>query len=215
MKRRQVQNQKQQLKIALSYEAELEKAIGDCKTVLDVGCGSASPIRGFSGKFYCMGVDAFIPSIKTSMDQQIHDDYCQADALRIDERFKPGSFDCVLALDLIEHLTKSDALRLISKMETIASKKVIIFTPNGFFSQEEYDGNPLQLHRSGWTPDEMKKMGYKVIGINGWKPIRGENAAVKLWPKKPWKWIATRTQLFVRDRPEMAFQILCVKEMVG
>ena len=211
-KKHQMQSRTQRFKTALAYETELERAIGDCKTILDVGCGSASPIRNFSGKFYSVGVDAFAPSVKTSMEKQIHNDYCQLDVLSIDHRFTPGSFDCVLALDLIEHFNKSDGVRLIGKMEKIASKKVIIFTPNGFLSQNEYDDNPLQVHLSGWTVGEMRKMGYRVIGINGWKPLRGENAAVRLWPKKPWKWITTRTQLFVRNHPEMAFQILCVKE---
>jgi cyclopropane fatty-acyl-phospholipid synthase-like methyltransferase len=40
------------------FLSELEKAIGtECKTLLDVGCGSASPIRFFAKRFYSVGVD--------------------------------------------------------------------------------------------------------------------------------------------------------------
>lgn len=195
-----------------AYHTELEKAIGSCRSLLDIGCGSASPIRNFPGRFHSVGIDAFGQSIKKSMEQKIHSEYCEMDALDIDKRFKPGSFDCVLALDMLEHLTKPDGLKLINMMERTASAKVIIFTPNGFFDQGEYDDNPWQLHKSGWTAGEMRRMGYKVIGINGWKPLRGEQAKVKFRPKKLWKWIAGMTQVFVKNHPEKAFQILCVKE---
>jgi hypothetical protein len=60
-------------------------------------------------------------------------------------------------------------------MENVAKKKIIIFTPNGFLRQDEYDGDKLQIHKSGWTVDEFKKLGYEVKGINGWKPLRKKN----------------------------------------
>ncbi|MCM8802024.1 MAG: SAM-dependent methyltransferase, partial [Candidatus Omnitrophica bacterium] len=107
-------------------------------------------------------------------------------------------------------------LELIEKMEKIAKKKVIIFTPNGFLPQKEYENNPWEVHRSGWTAEEMKKMGYKVIGISGWKSLwkflRGERAEIKLKPKWFWYLILDITQFFTKNHPEKAFQILCIKE---
>ena len=50
-------------KIFPDYPVELERAVWDCKTLLDVGCGSNSPIKSFSGKLYSVGVDAFKPSV--------------------------------------------------------------------------------------------------------------------------------------------------------
>ena len=58
----------------------------------------------------------------------------------------------------------------------------------------------------------MKSMGYHVIGINGWKPLRKEYAAVRFQPKYFWLLVSHLTQIFVRNRPEHAFQILCIKE---
>jgi len=194
-----------------NYSIELENAINGSKTLLDVGCGSNSPIAPFSHKFHAIGVDAFLPSIEKSRQTNIHSEYHQIDVLDIDKSFDDKSIDCVLASDLIEHLTKEDGYKLIEKMEKIASKRIIIFTPNGFLEQGVYDNNPWQLHLSGWTVKEMQKMGYHVIGIGGWKPLRGEYAGIRYKPKFFWTMISDLSRFFVRNKPEYAFQILCIK----
>ena len=207
-------------KIFPEYRVELEKAVGNCKTLLDVGCGPDSPIKPFSGKLYSVGVDAFRPSIEKSKKEGIHNKYYMTDVLKIGKLFKAGSFDCVLASDLIEHLTKEDGCKLLDIMEKIARRKVIVFTPNGFMPQGEFGGNPWQIHKSGWYVDEMRGRDYKVIGINGLKPLRwggqeekfGEHFTdIKFWPKYFWLVVSDMTQLFVRNHPKYAFQILCVK----
>lgn len=195
----------------IGYEAELKKAVGNCKTLLDVGCGSDSPIKYFSGGIYSVGVDAHKPAVEDSKVKGIHNKYYAMDAMKIG-RFGKGSFDCVIASDLIEHLDKKDGLKLLEMMERVARKKVIIFTPNGFLPQPA-SGNKWQKHKSGWTIDEMKSMGYRVTGINGWKPLRKEYAAMRFWPKYFWLLVSHLTQIFTRNRPESAFQILCVKEL--
>jgi ubiquinone/menaquinone biosynthesis C-methylase UbiE len=194
-----------------NYSRELELAIKNCESVLDVGCGKDSPIQFFSKKIYSVGVDIFNPSLDKSKKSKIHNKYVKMDVLNIGKRFEDKSFDCVLASDLIEHLEKKDGLKLIKQMEKIAKKKVIIFTPNGFLKQGEYDKNPWQVHKSGWSAKEMKKMGYKIIGIRGWKKLRGEYASIKYKPELFWKIISEITQIYTKRFPEHAFQILCVK----
>ncbi len=198
-------------KIFSDYPKELGAAVGTCSSLLNVGCGDASPIASFSHKLYSMGIDAHEPSIEKSRLSRIHNDYVTMDVLDIVKNFEPHSFDCVLASDVIEHLSKEDGNRLIDMMEKIARHKVIIFTPNGFLPQGEYDDNPWQVHKSGWTIDEMEQRGYTVIGIGGWKPLRGEGAAFKFWPKYFWWVISDISQLFLRNKPRRAFQLLCVK----
>ena len=199
------------IKIFPNYRKELKKAVGVVESLLDVGCGCDSPIESFSQNLYCVGVDTFLPSIVKSKKRHIHDKYYQMDVLGISSQFKPNSFDVVLASDVIEHLEKEDGNKLISKMEKIAKKKVIIFTPNGFLKQGEFDNNPWQVHKSGWNIAEMESKGYKVIGINGWKPLRGEYGYPTLKPKFIGAFISDISQVFVRNRPEKAFAILCIK----
>ncbi len=189
----------------------IEKEVKGCRNLLDVGCGSNSPVHTFSNKLYCIGVDAFAPSIEKSQKKGIHREYYQINILDIDKKFQQKSFDCTIALDVIEHLMKEDGYLLLDKMESIALKKVIIFTPNGFIEQGDRFKNPWQVHLSGWTKDDFSKRGYKVIGINGLKSLRGQYAKLKYWPPFLWGFISDITELFVKQNPEKAFQLLAIK----
>ena len=169
-------------------EKELEKEItGSCQTLLDVGCGSSSPIRHFSKNLsHTVGVDGHAASIERSREAGIHREYHRMNILEIGGRFKEKSFDAVLLLDVVEHLPKVEGLKLIEMAERIARKKIIIFTPNGFLRQGERDENPYQVHLSGWEVDEMEALGYRVRGMNGWKPLRTQEAKIAWRPAFFW-----------------------------
>ena len=198
-------------KVFPSYNQILEKHICSCSSILDVGCGSSSPIRFISKKMYKIGVDSFLPSIEKSKKQKIHDKYFNIDVLEIGDKFKENSFDCVIALDLIEHLTKTEGLKLIKMMERIAKKQVIIFTPNGFLEQGIHDNNDYQIHKSGWDVEEMKKKNYKVVGVNGWKYLKGERCNIRFRPKLFWNIFSDLTQIITKYFSKYAFHILCIK----
>lgn len=199
------------------YPRLLEQEIADdCQTLLDIGCGANSPLQKFSKKLrWSVGVDSFSPSLEKSQANKIHDEYRLMDVLSVGGEFAPNSFDAVAALDLIEHLTKNDGYRLLEMMEKIAVKKVVVFTPNGFLPQGEYGNNPNQVHVSGWTAPEMRQLGFRVIGVNGWRPLRGEYSLIKRRPRWFWTPISWLSQLMAAKRPERAFQLLCVKEIMA
>lgn len=186
--------------------------LGSCATVLDVGCGRASLIKRFSSKLeYSLGIDLYEPYLEESRAAGIHDHYERMNVLAIGGRFTEGSFDCVIACDLVEHLSKDDANRLIKMMERIARKKTIIYTPNGFVEQDEYDGNELQVHRSGWNVAELEDLGYEITGVGGWKSLRGERALIVRHPRPFWAGISLLSAPYVRRHPDRAFQLFCVK----
>lgn len=193
------------------YDVIIEGEVKDCKTLLDVGCGANSPVQTFNRNIHCTGVDAFAPSIERSKKKGIHNAYVQADVLQIDTLFGPKCFDIVVALDLVEHLEKQDGLKLLDKMERIAAKKVVIYTPNGFLPQGNRESNPWQVHLSGWTPEEFRSRGYTVYGVNGIKSMRGEFAKPKWHPWFFWAFISDLTEPFVKHSPEKAFQLLAIK----
>lgn len=196
-----------------TYTRELQDAIGDARSLLDIGCGIDSPLARLARKpARTVGVDGFRPSIEESRLKQIHNDYVCCDLLEVGAKFPAESFECVMALDVIEHLPKEKGLELMRQMETISSRRIIIFTPNGFLPQAEHSSNPLQVHLSGWTAQEMRQLGFRVIGINGWKILLGEMALPKLQPHGVWALISRLSQLLVRNYPDHAFQLLCVKD---
>lgn len=191
----------------------------DMQSVLDVGCGSNSPLAnlpaGRQGKkhFYSVGVDIHKASIATSRKNKIHDEYKVGDVFLIDKLFKGKKFDAVVALDLIEHLPKQKGRELLKKMTKLATKKVILLTPNGFISQTPHDDNTFQMHLSGWSIGDFKKLGFRVYGMRGLKWLRGEYATIKWKPWFFWAAISTLSELLVFFVPQLANQLFVVKDL--
>ncbi len=200
-----------------SYVEELKRETKGCKSILDVGCGVDSPVQYLPRDIYHVGVDIYAPAIEASKQRGIHNEYHEISVDKIEEQFGENSFDCALASDVIEHVTKEQGLVMMEKMERVAKHKIIIFTPRGFIPQDEHDGNPWQVHRSGWEVAEMQKYGYQVIGVSGMKWVWNIKF---LWRKRDDANIFVRiirkilvdfTQLYARNHPEYAYQIMCVK----
>jgi hypothetical protein len=79
------------------------------------------------------------------------------------QKFPRKSVDAIFMLDVIEHLEKEYAKKVIALFEEIAINDIIIFTPYGFVEQLHpdgkdawgLDGGKWQEHHSGWTPDDF------------------------------------------------------------
>lgn len=161
---------------------------------------------------YAVGVDIYKPSADKAKEAGVYDDVYIMDAMDIGIRFPEKSFDCVMAMDFIEHLGKDDGLKLLSVMERIAKKKIILYTPNGFLEQGPEYGNPWQRHLSGWSSSEMRGLGYRVSGWGGLKSIRPKFVITRQ-PVWLWKLIQSISQLYTLRHASFAFQILCVRDL--
>lgn len=149
----------------------IPKELSDCESVLDLGCGPSSPVKFCNNVTCSVGVDLFGAYIEESQSRGIHNRHIEADIREIE--FEQNSFDAVIALEVLEHLTKEDGRKLLKKMEKCAKKKIIITTTNGYAKQEAIDGNEWQIHRSGWHLQELKELGFqKIYGIRGWIKLR-------------------------------------------
>lgn len=184
------------------------------KTLLDLGCGRNSPVKFFSNELkYSLGVDSHQASIEESRKHKIHTEYIESDILEACRNIADNSFDCALALDLIEHLEKKDGEKLLKEMERIAKKRIIIYTPNGFLRQTALENNDAQKHISGWNAKEMKNLGFNIYGMSGLKILRKELGEIKYKPHFVWQFISSLTQILAYYFPVLAFQVLCVKNL--
>lgn len=139
------------------------------RSILDLGCGQGKPMAMIKLRRkieLAVGVDLYRPYIKIAKEQKIHDRYIVKDIRKVNH--PPKSFDVVLANQVIEHLSKKDALSLIKKMEKIAKKQVIISTPIGEIDHPDARENKYQEHKSHFLPEELEKMGYKTLRY-GWR----------------------------------------------
>src|SRR6266699_3245894 len=187
---------------------ELRSTLRGSQTVLDVGCGNGSPLR-FLPKGHLVGLEGYAPAVEEARRARTHDEYFAGDVKRLGEVFPNRRFDACVALDVIEHLQKDDGWRMLADMERLATRRVIIFTPNGFMPQRSQHGD-LQEHFSGWTAEDMRQRGYRVLGMLGAKPLRGEYHQIRYRPRIFWSVVSTLSHYcYTRARPESAAAIFC------
>jgi len=124
-----------------------------------------------------------------------------------------NSFDVVIALDLIEHLSKSDGYLLLYEMDRISSSLQIVLTPNGFVWQPPSENNLYNAHISGWTIDDFFPFGYsKILGIVGHKYFIGPYSQLKrINPSRLHREIVAVSAILVKWFPRYASSILYVK----
>ena len=160
-------------------------------------------------------MDAFPEAIEASRKRGSHDELIELNVRRLGERFSPRTFDAVVAVDLLEHLERSEGLELLTEMERIARQRTVVFTPNGYVEQGARGANPFQVHRSGWSASDLGSLGYRVTGVHGLRLLRGEEASIRFRPERAWSLAADLTQPVVRRLPRLAFHLLAVKEVGG
>jgi SAM-dependent methyltransferase len=138
-------------------------------SVLDVACGLSLKSKFVQGARTRVGFDLHRPYLEAAREQNPLVNWIpvQGDVTKISECFLPGSFDLVLALDIIEHVEKDQALKLLADLEEIARVAVVLETPRGFLPQDMdilgFGQDHLQTHRCGFEKEELEELGYQVF----------------------------------------------------
>lgn len=137
------------------------------RCILDVGCGLGLPmrcLRQLGLRSEVIGVDVCVRYLQRVKKLEIYDDLVLASAKCLP--FKKKSFDSLMCLQVLEHLTKRDGVTALGELSRVA-ETVIITTPVDFVEADVNPANPYQKHLSGWVPRDMRHVGYKVTGY-GW-----------------------------------------------
>ena len=157
--------------IPFSYIGVIRKAIGDdVETILDLGCGEGRlmEVLAVDEAWKVTGVDLYLPSINIANTTAKYTNLIKGDIEKvvknlISERKK---FDVVLCSQVIEHLSKEKGERLLGLLDKLATKRIVISTPRGYFEQieESLGVNKHQEHLSQWWERDFGSRGYIVSG---------------------------------------------------
>jgi predicted TPR repeat methyltransferase len=129
--------------------------------ILDIGVGSgiyAKLLRNnkIINDITIVGVEIWKPYISKFNLNELYDTIIQEDARKIDYT-KLGRFDLTFAGDVLEHMTKEEAINLVENILSI-SKTLIISIPIIYMPQDEYEGNPYEIHvKPDWSDEEVKE----------------------------------------------------------
>lgn len=153
----------------LSYRAMVRALTGDCASVLDVGTGLMHSLEELPCAVK-IGLEAHRPYLEHRRVPEAVP--VNASALAIEDLFVPGSVDLVTMIDVLEHFDPGDAGSVLRQAESVARRRVLLFTPRGEFPQEGHDafglgGEELQRHRSTWEPEDLTGRGYRVVVLEG------------------------------------------------
>lgn len=193
------------------YAGVIETYLSGCETILDLGCGYDSPLTYMKGSYDTTGVDIYKEALVESKKKGTHTRYKQYDIRMIKRAYPKKTFDAVVLFDVIEHLTRAEGEALLKDIKTMATKTIVILTPNGYTDQDAYDGNPYQKHKSGWTLQDFRSRAYRVYGMRGLQWIRGTTTRIRFKPDVLWGGIAFLSHFVCHYFPHVSYQLLAVK----
>ncbi|MCL2038493.1 class I SAM-dependent methyltransferase [Candidatus Saccharibacteria bacterium] len=149
------------------------------QTVLDIGPGVgtyADLIVEKNGARW-VGIEIWAPYIEKYELTKKYDELVVADARYVDfAKFAP--IDLIIAGDMIEHIDRDEAVKLLEDFKSHA-KNFIISIPIVNIPQEVTTGNVWETHHHQWKFDEMKEL----LGDGLTSSVRGTYLGYFLWRK--------------------------------
>lgn len=130
------------------------------KMVLDVGCYTgvySASITQFNRPAPTItGIDRDLSALRIAKHNLTHVVLCDASYLP----FRQKVFSCVIACEVIEHLSRLCGFWLFMCLREISDRLILTtpITPSEGASQL-FDDHPLMRHQSEWTIEDMKQFG--------------------------------------------------------
>lgn len=161
MKKRLVKNYKKE-----ELDTTARKLIKYANIVVDIGCGiTPQEIIKPTIHICCEPYLPYIQYLQRHVEKWFDKNYVflnitWQDLVKI---LPQKSVDTIFLKDVIEHVEKNKAKKLLKETEKIAKQQIIIFTPLGFIEQHHKNnidawgmkGGKWQEHKSGWYPDDF------------------------------------------------------------
>ncbi len=196
------------------YQVRTTARVPNGWSILDLGCGRGEKAALFRRpKCSITGVDRWLPYLQECRGSNACDNFVICDVRQLP--FREKSFDLIICLELLEHLNKDQASKLLEDMERIAKRRIVLSLPVGTHIQHAYDDNPYQEHLSSWAPSELRSRGYKVRvnGIRGTVGETGIGARISPLLSPLWRIFGVLVGPVVNLLPQLGGHMVCNKEL--
>lgn len=143
-----------------SREWSVQKILSiDPENILDVGAGSGTYFNALRSAGYDRGIEA-VEVWQPYIDEfDLDGKYDVVHAVDIRSKSflaaSEGDYDVVIFGDILEHMSKDDALELWSELPKI-TRYALIAIPIIHYHQGEINGNPYEVHvKDDWSHQEV------------------------------------------------------------
>jgi FkbM family methyltransferase len=188
------------------------------KTMLDVGCGygrwgglvHTNYWETVGGEpMEVDGLDAFEPNVALCTQKNVY--------RKVWHQQLPGtlsgSWDTVLACEVLEHLDQQDVEQVLDALERVATQRIICTSPNWPYFRGGGDTivgfNEYEAHKAYVSRQRLVERGYTIIGAGFGNPEHPVVRAVHEM-KGDWK---MALELLPRLLPELAHTIVAYKDV--
>jgi len=121
------------------------------RSMLDVGPGAGTYAKLFPLIPHKDAVEIWEPYVeKYALDKL----YRHVTIKDIREYRGVASYDVVFFGDVLEHMSREEAARVVSDFKPLA-KYIVISIPIGDYPQGEFEGNPHEAHKSTWSVEDV------------------------------------------------------------
>lgn len=120
--------------------------------ILDVGagCGTYRRLLPNLGKHWT-AVEIWEPYISEYGLRSLYDEVIVDDIRKTEF----GKYDIAFVGDVLEHMTESEAVDVVTKLKECA-RTIVVSIPLGYYPQDEYAGNPHEKHiEDHWTHERV------------------------------------------------------------
>lgn len=146
------------------------------RRILDVGVGSGTYIglikeqNGLCKDATWVGVEVWQPYVEKYQLTARYNQIISQDVRQIDWNAL-GQFDVAIAGDILEHMTKAEAVKLVDDILSVADT-LLISIPVIHYPQGPHEGNPYEEHiKPDWSHAEMMDTWTKNIVAHWVHPL--------------------------------------------
>ena len=156
----------------LLLEKDLQKLvkflIRTSNSILDIGCGIGDYLKYTTSSMKVVAVEPHLPYLDVAKAKTPWVEFHNTDGISFLENSKE-SFDCILLIDVVEHLQENEAIKLVNLAKEHSNNVVFSQIPIGLHEQhgDEWNlgGEFWQTHRSTWHKGNIDKLTFSFIEI--------------------------------------------------